>query len=134
MTLSTFDDLLRAASSQSEPQRLLFVFTSASVPDDASPEQRARFLVGQGGTLTPLMCVDKAPDELASFGALAAEAQQFGQAWNLVFVAALSGAQGRSPSAANIDAALQKMVDAIQSGRIAAFIAFDTQGRPVTFD
>ena len=41
MTIASFDDLLRSAREQSEPQRLLFVFTSAGVPDNAMPEQRA---------------------------------------------------------------------------------------------
>ena len=53
MTISSFDDLLLAARQQAQPQRLLFVFASAGVPDDASPAQRASFLAGQGGTLTP---------------------------------------------------------------------------------
>ena len=35
MTISSFDDLLRAAREQNEPQRLLFVFATAGVPDDA---------------------------------------------------------------------------------------------------
>ena len=75
MTISNFDDLLRSAREQAQPQRLLFVFTAAGMPDDATPEQRTRFQAGQGGTLTPLMCVDKAPDELASFDALLEEAR-----------------------------------------------------------
>ena len=47
MTISSFDDLLRSARDQSEPQRLLFVFTAAGMPDDATPAQRARFEAGQ---------------------------------------------------------------------------------------
>ena len=43
MNITRFDDLLRSAREQSEPQRLLFVFTSAGVPDDATPEPRAHF-------------------------------------------------------------------------------------------
>ena len=67
MTIANFDDLLRAATEQPEPQRLLFVFATAGVDADATAEQKARFEAGQGGTLTPLMCVDKLPGELASF-------------------------------------------------------------------
>ena len=88
MTISTFDDLLRAAAAQTTPQRLLFVFATAGVPDDATPDQRARFEAGQGGTLAPLMCVAKLPAELASFDTLRAEARQMGAAWDIVFVAA----------------------------------------------
>ena len=31
MTIASFDDLLRSASQQTEPQRLLFVFTAAGL-------------------------------------------------------------------------------------------------------
>ena len=133
MTISSFDDLLRSARDQSEPQRLLFVFTAAGMPDDATPEQRARFEAGQGGTLTPLMCVDKAPDELASFDALTAESRQFDRAWDIVFVAAMAGAAGRSPTTGQAEAPLQRMVESIRSGAIGGFIAFDAAGLPVEF-
>ena len=89
--LSSFDDLLQAARQQAQPQRLLFVFAGSALPADADAAQRARFEAGQGGELAPLMSVDKTPDELAGFAALAEESDQFGQAWVIVFVAALSG-------------------------------------------
>jgi hypothetical protein len=40
MNISSFDDLLRAAREQSEPQRLLFVFANAVLPDDSTPVLR----------------------------------------------------------------------------------------------
>ena len=67
MTISTFEDLLRAARQQSQPQRLLLVFAGASLPAGAAAEQRARFDAGESGELAPLMCVDKDPQALASF-------------------------------------------------------------------
>ncbi len=132
MTIASFDDLLRAASEQQEPQRLLFVFATAGVDADATAEQRARFEAGQGGTLTPLMCVDKLPGELASFDALLEESREF-EAWDMVFVAALPGSGGASPTSLQAEAPLQRMVDSIKSGRIGGFIPFDAQGRPVHF-
>ena len=77
MNISSFDDLLRAARQQPEPQRLLFVFAQAVLPDDSTPEQRAGFEAGQGGALTPLMSVDKTPEELGTFAALVEESRQF---------------------------------------------------------
>ncbi|HET7160419.1 MAG TPA: ribonucleotide reductase subunit alpha, partial [Burkholderiales bacterium] len=70
MVISSFDDLLRAARMQPEPQRLLFVFAGVELPADSTPEQRAGFQAGQGGALIPLMSVDKSPDELETFAAL----------------------------------------------------------------
>ena len=46
--IRSFDDLMRAARQQPEPQRLLFVFAGAELPDDSSPEQRRRFAAGAG--------------------------------------------------------------------------------------
>ena len=132
MTLSNFDELLRFSRGQAEPQRLLFVFTTAGVPDDATPEQRSRFDAGQGGTLSPLMCVDKAPEELASFETLLNETRRLGHAWDIVFVAALSG-KNAGPTAAETELRLQRMVESIKSGSIGAFIAFDALGQPVQF-
>lgn len=133
MTISSFDDLLRSASEQDQPQRLLFVFTTAALPDDATDEQRARFESGRGGTLTPLMCVDKSPDELPSFEALLEESRRAGPGWDIVFVAALSGSAGRSPTSTEAEAPLQRMVESIKSGRIGSFIPFDIHGQPVSF-
>jgi hypothetical protein len=134
MHIASFQDLLHAARQQPEPQRLLFVFTSADLPGDATPEQRARFHAGQGGTLTPLMCVDKSPAELSSFGALLEESRQAGPSWDIVFVAALSGTAGCNPTSADAEEPLQRMVESIQSGRVSAFVPFDIQGQPVRFD
>jgi hypothetical protein len=67
LNISTFDDLLRAAREQPEPQRLLFVFAGAELPEDSTPEQRRRFAAGAGGALIPLMYVDKTPEELGTF-------------------------------------------------------------------
>jgi len=133
MTLSSFDDLLRAARAQPEPQRLLFVFTAAGVPDDATAQQRTQFEAGQGGTLTPLMCVDKAPEELTSFEALLEESRRLGQPWDVVFVAALGGSGAAQPTSAQAEAALQRMVDSIKAGDIDRFVPFDVRGEPVRF-
>ena len=129
--ITSFDDLLRAARAQAQPQRLLFVFAGAQLPAGASAEQRARFDAGAGGELAPLMCVDKSPADLTGFAALADESRQFGHDWAIVFAAALSGRGGRTPSDADTEAALQRMVEAVRSGTIGAFIPFYRDGQPV---
>jgi hypothetical protein len=131
MDINHFDDLLQAARQQPEPQQLLFVFAGAELPAGASAEQRARYEAGEGGELAPLMCVDKAAGALADFGALCAEAAQAGPPWAIVFSAALSGRSGQAPSGADIDAALQHMVDAIKAGRLDGMLPFNRAGEPV---
>ena len=134
MSISSFDDLLRAAREQSEPQRLLFVFANAVLPDNSTPEQRTRFEAGQGGALTPLMSVDKTPEELKTFAALVEESRQFGHDWAIVFVASLSGRDGRAPTSEEADRSLQRMIESIESGLFGSFIPFDRQGQPMLFN
>jgi hypothetical protein len=131
MDMSSFDQLLHAAATQPQPQRLLFVFTSADIGDDADAAQRARFERGQGGALAPQMCVDKRPDEVPDFAALAEESRQFGPPWQVLFAAALDGEAGRQPADSAVDQALNRMVDAVKRGEVDGFAAFDRQGRPL---
>jgi hypothetical protein len=131
MEISHFNDLLSAAREQVERQRLLLVFVSAGLPAGATAEQRARFEAGESGELTPLMCVDKDPDALGDFAALVEEAATSGPAWALVFAAALAGADGRPPADSQIDAALQRMVEAVKSGNLSGLIPFDRNGEAV---
>lgn len=134
MNISSFEDLLRAAQKQPEPQRLLFVFANAVLPDDSTPEQRASFDAGQGGALTPLMSVDKTPEELGTFAALVEESRQFGHDWSIVFVASLSGRDGRAPTRKEADQSLQRMIESINTGSFGSFIPFDRQGQPMLFN
>jgi hypothetical protein len=131
MNISNFDDLLRAARTQPEPQRLLFVFARAVLPDDSTPEQRARFEAGEGGALAPLMAADKTPEEMGTFAALVEESRQFGHDWAIVFVASLPGRGGRAPTSKEADQPLQRMIESIKAGSIGSFIPFDRRGEPV---
>ena len=134
MNISSFDDLLRAAREQSEPQRLLLVFADAVLPDNSTPEQRARFEAGQGGALTPLMSVDKTPEELSTFATMVEESRQFGPDWAIVFVASLPGRDGRAPTNEEADRSLQRMIESIKTGLFGSFIPFNRQGQPMLFD
>lgn len=132
--IASFDDLLIAARDQADPQRLLFVFAGAELPEDSTPEQRRQFAAGVGGALVPLMCVDKALDELTTFAALADEARASGPTWAVVFVAALAGQPGRPLASKDAEAPLQRMVDAIKAGSHGSFIPFGRDGQPVIFE
>jgi hypothetical protein len=131
MNISNFEDLLQAARQQPEPQRLLFVFAGVELPDDSTPEQRARFQAGEGGAFVPLMSVDKKPEELETFAALVEESSSFGGDWSVVFVAGLSGRDGRAPTGSEADQSLQRMIEAIKTGAFGAFMPFDRLGNPL---
>ena len=130
---SHFDQLLQAAAAQPEPQRLLFVFATADLPEDATPAQRERYNAGDGGTLSPLMCVDKGTDELASFDEFVAESHRAGPPWHVVFAAGLSGHNGQSPSAQQVEHALAKMVERVRGGMIESLLALDPSGEALQF-
>ena len=153
-TASAFNQLLRSAAAQPEPQRLLFVFAVAALPEDATPAERDRFAAGGGGTLEPVICVDKGLDELVSFDALVAESRllaqtsqtvqpgeadgdredrEAGAAWQVMFAAGLSGCDGQSPNAGQVERALQMMVERVRSGMIGAFLALDRSGEALEF-
>ncbi|MDQ6629365.1 MAG: ribonucleotide reductase subunit alpha [Pseudomonadota bacterium] len=130
---SHFDQLLEAAAAEPEPQRLLFVFATAELPDDATPAQRQNFAAGGGGTLTPLMCVDKGTDELASFDQLVAESRKAGPPWHVVFTAGLSGRNGQQPSAQQVERALEAMLERVRGGMIGSLLALDPSGEALHF-
>lgn len=128
MNIDNFDTLLQAAHSETQPQRLLFVFVAVELPEEATQQQRAEFEAGEGGTLTPLMCVDKGLDELSTFEAFSIEANQLDSRWSMVFAAAMSGSGAEAPGSADAGPHLQSMVEAIKHGDLARYLAFDRQG------
>ncbi|MGM0785701.1 MAG: ribonucleotide reductase subunit alpha [Pseudomonadota bacterium] len=131
MTISRFSDLLEEARRQPEPQRLLFVFTRAELPDHPTEAQRRRFERGEGGVLTPVLCVDKTPEELDDMAGLLAESQRTGIDWDIVFVGALSGHGGEAPTDEQVEAQLGRMVESLKMGSVEAFLALDRQGEAV---
>lgn len=132
MSIAHFDDLINAALAQPDAQRLLLVFASVALPHNASPAQRAAFAAGHGGELTPVMCVDKSPQELGSFAALLGESAQFGHDWGIVFAAGMSGHGGVPPSSEEAEPYLQQMVESVKEGMIDNFIAFNREGKAVS--
>ena len=134
MSLHDFSGLLQAARAQAEPQRLLLVFASAELPADATAEERIRFERGEGGALAPALCVDKSPDEIRDFAALAEESRLTGIDWDILFVAAMAGRGGHPPSSDEAAQPLQLMVEAIKGGRIGEFLAVDRNGELVQLE
>ncbi|MDO6442981.1 ribonucleotide reductase subunit alpha [Marinobacter sp. 2_MG-2023] len=129
--ISSYSDLIKATESEQEPQRLLFVFCRAELPDDASAEEKAAFERGEGGALTPVICVDKAPQEASQFSALVEESRTTGQSWDVVFVAAMSGRGGTPPSSDEAQQPMTMMVESIRMGHISNYLPLDTDGNAV---
>jgi len=126
--ISSYEDLLSAANAQAEPQRLLFVFTQAELPGDHTQDQQERFKARQGGSLTPVMCVDKLASEEGGFAGLVEESRQMGQDWDIVFVACMSGKSGLAPHSDKAEEPLKTMVKSVQVGSIGNFLAFNRDG------
>lgn len=131
MDITSFADLLQTAKRQREAQRLLFVFASAELPENSSGEQKERFMAREGGALSPVMCVDKLPEELGTFSDLVEESKKTGMPWDIVFVAAMSGNAGHAPSSDEAEQPLILMVEAIRNGNITNFLPFNAAGELV---
>jgi hypothetical protein len=127
-SIAEFADLLRLARAEPQPQQLLFVFVKATLPEAATPAQRAAFDAGEAGELEPLMTVDKAADALADFESLAAEAGAFGPPWSLVFVSTQPGGDANTDA---IGPALDEMVERVRAGWLSGMVPFDRRGRAV---
>lgn len=134
MSIYNYESLLSAAKDQAEPQRLLFVFLKASLPEDHEGEEENRFNAGEGGTLQPVICVDKTLDELGSFTDLVSESEKTGQDWQMVLVASLSGRHGVAPTSDAALEPLKMMVHTVETGGdLSNFMAFDREGSPIQF-
>lgn len=128
MNITNYGELLAAARSQPEPQRMLFAFAKAELPDDAADSERERYAERRGGALAPVMCVDKMVDELGSFEDLVAESRHTGADWDIVFVSTLSGRGGMAPPTEQAEAPLNMMVTYIHTGQVERFLAFNKSG------
>jgi hypothetical protein len=110
---------------------LLLVFATAELPDAASHRERTDFAQGLGGALMPAICVDMALAELSSFAALKQEAEQYEQAWRILFASTMSANASQTASNQAVESNLRRMVESIKLGMFANMIAFDTQGHAV---
>ena len=128
MNIESYSDLIQAAAMQDEPQRLLFVFAKAELPNGYTDTQKNNFDQGQGGALAPVLCVDKLPDEVADFSALVVESKSTGVDWDIAFVSALGGRGGFAPNSDEATQPLKMMMEKIQGGMIADFLTFDKAG------
>lgn len=132
--ISSYQGLVQASREEPEPQRFLFVFCKAELPDDASAEERAAFERGEGGALTPVICVDKTPEEVSRFEQLVEESRETGQDWDMVFVAAMSGRGGVVPSSDEARQPMTMMVESIRMGHLGNYLPLNSQGQAISLD
>ena len=127
--ITDYESLLAVGKQQNDPQRFLFVFLQASLPDEYDEMDKQRFHSGQGGELKAIMCVDKDLEELTDFVGLVTESKQMEQDWSMVIIACLSGKNGVHPTAAEAEKPLKMMVQTVQNGGdLSRYLAFDKQG------
>ncbi len=129
--ISNYSELIAATKQEHEPQRLLFVFCRAELPDNATADERAAFERGEGGALTPIICVDKAPAEVADFNQLVDESRSTGENWDVVFAAAMSGRGGVPPSSDEAQQPMTMMVESIRMGHVGNYLPLNASGEAV---
>lgn len=110
MVDSNFQKLVNAAKSQSEPQRLLFLLAK-SERENKARKSRAR------GTITPIACVDKLPEELSTIKKFVSEADQINSDWDMIFIAGMNGSEGKAPTTEEAEPLLNKMANDLMGGQ-----------------
>ena len=134
MEITDFKSLLYVGRQQPTPQRFLFVFLQAILPDEHNENDKQQFESGQGGELRTIMCVDKNLSDLTNFSDLVMESKQMDHDWNMVLVACLSGYNDQFPTAEEAEEPLNMMVQAVQSGAdLSKYLAFDQSGDLLQF-
>jgi len=131
VNISSYEDLLNAANMQSKPQRMLFVFTKAELPGEATSDQQAEFKARKGGALMPVLCVDKLASNRVSFASLDEESRHTGKDWDIVFVACMDGKSDDATESEEAEEPLKEMVKSIQVGSIGNYLAFNRGGEMV---
>jgi len=123
--ISSFSELLKISAQQDQPQRLLLLFAKAE-------RESKKHKQTQRGTLSPLMCVDKLPNEIVSFTELSKEADSVSKDWDFMFAVSLSGQNGIAPSSEEAEPFLNQMTNDLTSGQnIAQYAIFDRNDSPV---
>ena len=123
--VSNFQSLIDAANQQSQPQRLLFLFAKAEKEESKNSNQ-------ERGTLSPLMCVDKLPEELTTFSDFSDEADNISPEWDFMLAVGLSGQNGVAPTSDEAEPFLNQMIDNLKAGQdLTQYVVFDREDNPV---
>lgn len=134
LQIDSYSSFIAMANAQPEPQRLLWIFARAELPNGYTETQKQHYEAGRGGALEPVLCVDKLPAEVADFASLVAESAHTGVDWDIAFVASMAGRAGIAPNSDEAIQPMRLMLNKIQSGMIAEFLTFDKQGELVNLN
>ena len=107
---SNFQKLIGAAQNQAQPQRLLFLLAKAERNNNPKKSTAK-------GAITPVMCVDKLPEELTTFADFVAEADGIDTSWNMILIAGLNGENGQAPTTDEAEPLLNKMANDVMQGQ-----------------
>lgn len=124
--ISMFSDLLSMANEQPDPQRLLFLFASATETNKSRKQDDKK------GTIEPTMVVDKLPEEVKDFSSLIKEADSINKKWDFVFIASLGGHMKKAPTPEDAEPYLDKMTNDVMTGKnLMGYVIFDRKENPI---
>lgn len=122
--ISNFEELLKEAKEQDQPQRLLFLL--------AKTDEKKKKSKHKTGTITPVMCVDKLPEDISNFASFITEADSVTKDWDMIMVAGLNGVDGVAPSEEDAEPYLNQMANNVSSGNdISNYVIFDRKENPI---
>lgn len=122
---SNFKKMIDAAEAQDQPQRILIMLAKSEVEESDNEK-------GMSGTITPVICVDKTPDEITSFEDFVKEADSINSDWDMMFIAGLSGENNEMPTPEDADPVLNNMVNNLMSGQeLSRYLVLDRNDDPV---
>ena len=117
--------MVDAAEAQDQPQRLLIMLAKSEIETNDKEE-------GMSGTITPVICVDKTPEEITTFEDFVTEADSINADWDMMFIAGLAGENNQMPTPEEADPVLNKMVNDLMSGQdLSRYLVLDRNEEPV---
>ena len=122
---SNFRKMIDTAEAQDLPQRLLIMLAKSEI--EANDKEK-----GMSGTITPVICVDKTPDEITTFEDFVTEADSINSDWDMMFIASLAGENNEMPTPEEADPVLNRMVNDLMSGQdLSRYLVLDRNEDPV---
>ena len=79
-----------------------------------------------------MVCVDKLPEEIESFEALVAEADNISKDWSFILIAGLAGENGKASTIEEADPYLNQMTNGLTMGEdLSRYLIFDRNENPI---